>query len=123
MGGIHAKDLVAEDDIQTWVAAVLKAARPVMDQETREILLFAMKEHQKVLAEQTLAMMRVMEVQSIAMQRTLEHQGRMVSRILAIGGLTGGCHLIWRDLRGQSEQRRWLAGAYAVGVLGILAVL
>ncbi|CAE7554922.1 Ankrd54 [Symbiodinium sp. CCMP2592] len=71
----RAKDVITEEDIQAWVSAGVRAAMPLMNSETREILLFAMQEHQRILEEQTRAMRRTLEVQSEAMQHTIETQG------------------------------------------------
>eukprot|EP00931_Biecheleriopsis_adriatica_P123090 TRINITY_DN98152_c0_g1_i1.p1 TRINITY_DN98152_c0_g1~~TRINITY_DN98152_c0_g1_i1.p1 ORF type:complete len:129 (-),score=12.89 TRINITY_DN98152_c0_g1_i1:166-552(-) len=117
----RAKEVITDDDIQSWVSAGLHAAMPLMFKETREVLLFAMQEHQKVLAEQTMAMMRTMEVQSIAMQRTIETQGRMVSRLIAFGGLTAIFSQIWQELPVWLRSRRWIvACSYGLGVGTIL---
>eukprot|EP00928_Gymnodinium_smaydae_P068324 TRINITY_DN51424_c0_g1_i1.p2 TRINITY_DN51424_c0_g1~~TRINITY_DN51424_c0_g1_i1.p2 ORF type:complete len:127 (-),score=33.25 TRINITY_DN51424_c0_g1_i1:69-449(-) len=116
----RAKDLVREEDVQAWVTAGLHAATPMFLEQTRELLLFAMREHQKVLEDQTLAMMRSMEAQSAAMQNTIAQQGRSVSRLIAFGGLTMLASQLWRELGGCVRARCWLTCGYAAGVLGVI---
>ncbi|CAE7542772.1 unnamed protein product [Symbiodinium pilosum] len=117
----RAKDLITEEDIQTWVSAGVRAAMPLMFTETRELLLFAMHEHQRILEEQTRAMRQTLEVQSEAMQYTIETQGRQVSRLIAFGGLTAIFSKFWQDIPAWLRDKRWsLAAAYGAGVLAII---
>eukprot|EP00435_Cladocopium_sp_Y103_P030453 s1005_g7.t1 len=120
----RAKDVITEADIETWVGAVVRALWPVIksaNSETREILLFAVKEHGLVLEEQTKAMRQTLEVQSRAMQHTIETQGRQVSRLIAFGGLTAIFSKFWTDLPQWLKHRRWVvAAAYGLGVVVII---
>ncbi|CAE7336792.1 unnamed protein product [Symbiodinium necroappetens] len=119
----RAKDVITEEDIQAWVSAGVRAATPLMNSETREILLFAMREHQRILEEQTrvLAMRRTLEVQSGAMQHTIETQGRQVTRLIAFGGLTAIFSKFWQDIPPWLRDKRWsIAAAYGLGVLAII---
>mmetsp|Transcript_62586 Transcript_62586/g.117072 ORF Transcript_62586/g.117072 Transcript_62586/m.117072 type:complete len:127 (+) Transcript_62586:46-426(+) len=117
----RAKDLITEEDIQTWVSAGVRAAMPLMNSETREILLFAMREHQRILEEQTMAMRRTLEVQTQAMQHTLETQGRQVTRLIAFGGLTAIFSKFWQEMPAWLRHKRWsVAATYGLGVLAII---
>eukprot|EP00933_Yihiella_yeosuensis_P054038 TRINITY_DN52374_c0_g1_i1.p1 TRINITY_DN52374_c0_g1~~TRINITY_DN52374_c0_g1_i1.p1 ORF type:complete len:126 (+),score=19.67 TRINITY_DN52374_c0_g1_i1:71-448(+) len=117
----RAKDVITEDDIKSWVVAGVQAASPFMFTETREALLFAMREHQKILQEQTLAMMRTMEAQSVAMQQTIARQGAQVSRLIAFGGLTHLVTQLWHEVEpGRWQTKLSLAAGYGLGVVAII---
>eukprot|EP00434_Breviolum_minutum_P011193 symbB.v1.2.009876.t1/scaffold632.1/size217234/15 len=119
-----AKDVITEEDIETWVGAVVRSLWPVMNSETKELLLFAVKEHGLVLEEQTRAMRHTLEVQSRAMQHTIETQGRQVSRLIAFGGLTAIFSKFWNDLPDWLTHRRWaVAAAYGLGVVVIILII
>mmetsp|Transcript_365 Transcript_365/g.984 ORF Transcript_365/g.984 Transcript_365/m.984 type:complete len:123 (-) Transcript_365:194-562(-) len=121
---IHPRDIIQEEDIQAWVAAGVRAAAPLMMEQTRDVLVFAMKEHQKVLSGQTLAMKQTLEAQSVAMQRTIELQGRQVSRLIAFGGLTGICSKLWTELKPHERwQRMGLVIAYGLGIGAIIKLI
>mmetsp|Transcript_32218 Transcript_32218/g.75670 ORF Transcript_32218/g.75670 Transcript_32218/m.75670 type:complete len:123 (-) Transcript_32218:178-546(-) len=118
---LHLRDIITDEDIEQWVTAAVRAAAPMMMTETRDVLVFAMREHQKVLTGQTLAMMKTLEAQSAAMQHTIELQGRQVSRLIAFGGFTGLCSKLWSELPpSKTWQRAALAVMYVVGLGGII---
>eukprot|EP00405_Crypthecodinium_cohnii_P025242 CAMPEP_0206489970 /NCGR_PEP_ID=MMETSP0324_2-20121206/43682_1 /ASSEMBLY_ACC=CAM_ASM_000836 /TAXON_ID=2866 /ORGANISM="Crypthecodinium cohnii, Strain Seligo" /LENGTH=120 /DNA_ID=CAMNT_0053970001 /DNA_START=1 /DNA_END=360 /DNA_ORIENTATION=- len=116
----RAKDLVTEDDIKAWVVAAMEASMPALVTDLREAVLFAMQEHKKVLAEQTIVMRTTMEEQSRLMIKTLEVQGRTVSRLIAFGALSGVCSFMYRDLEHKPHAKYFLALGYGTGVLGII---
>eukprot|EP00444_Apocalathium_aciculiferum_P051548 CAMPEP_0183515802 /NCGR_PEP_ID=MMETSP0371-20130417/13760_1 /TAXON_ID=268820 /ORGANISM="Peridinium aciculiferum, Strain PAER-2" /LENGTH=127 /DNA_ID=CAMNT_0025713421 /DNA_START=55 /DNA_END=438 /DNA_ORIENTATION=- len=116
----RAQDLVTDEDVKTWVLAAMDATMPALLKECREVLLFAMQEHKKVLAEQTVIMRRTLEEQSAQMIRTLEVQGRTVSRLIAFGGLSGICSALWKDLEGDRKAQYSLAVGYGLGVFVII---
>jgi len=117
----RAKDFITEEDIKTWVTAALQASLPKLMEESRDVITFAMQEHNKVLAEQTRLMRGTIERQSADMIKTLEVQGRTVARLIAFGGLSGICSFVWRDLLGNNLKAKYaIACGYGFGVLGIV---
>ncbi|CAJ1384291.1 unnamed protein product, partial [Effrenium voratum] len=111
------EDVITEEDIETWVGALW----PLVNGETKDLMVFAMTEHQRILEEQTMAMRRTLEVQSVAMRQTLETQGRQVTRLIAFGGLTAIFSKFWQDLPAWLKYRRWaVAATYGLGVVAIL---
>mmetsp|Transcript_87862 Transcript_87862/g.246739 ORF Transcript_87862/g.246739 Transcript_87862/m.246739 type:complete len:126 (-) Transcript_87862:148-525(-) len=118
----QAKDVITEQDIETWVSAAVRASLPVLLKESREVLLFAMKEHEKVLQGQTLAMMRSLEAQTQMMSRVIEVQGRSMIRLIAIGGFSTLFAYLMGKRTSEDAVSKWkLVLSYGVGVIAILA--
>lgn len=39
------QDVITEEDIEIWIRAVVRSLSPVINSETKDVLLFAVKEH------------------------------------------------------------------------------
>eukprot|EP00927_Polykrikos_kofoidii_P078065 TRINITY_DN74945_c0_g1_i1.p2 TRINITY_DN74945_c0_g1~~TRINITY_DN74945_c0_g1_i1.p2 ORF type:complete len:134 (-),score=18.31 TRINITY_DN74945_c0_g1_i1:268-669(-) len=125
---ISAKDVVKASDIEEWVSAAARAAAPVMMKDTREVLLFAMDEHRKVLDLQTATMKMTMEAQAQMMRETMDRQGQAMIRVMSLGGLTLLAFAFWKEsdvvpksnARERNRERMGLLCGYGVCFVAVL---
>mmetsp|Transcript_28541 Transcript_28541/g.45945 ORF Transcript_28541/g.45945 Transcript_28541/m.45945 type:complete len:130 (+) Transcript_28541:70-459(+) len=119
----RAKDMITEADIEHWVSAAVRASLPVMIKETREVLMFAMREHEKVLEGQTQAMMRTLEAQTKMMSSVIQAQGRSMLQLLAFGGLVSLlASIVEKRDKSQDQTIAWkIVLAYGIGTALIFA--